>query len=95
VQGTCRRRFVKELSGALLFKSPDADCKLEPFMDLPVLEVTELFVDAVFLSDGCIFQTVIDRRSNERARQKQASEYYQGGVHQPFMGNRRNWSAAR
>jgi hypothetical protein len=65
-------RTVEDQPRALLFKSPDADFKLEPFIDLPVLEVTELFVDAVFLSDGCIFQTVIDRRSNERARQKQA-----------------------
>jgi hypothetical protein len=57
---------------ALLFETLDADFKLQPLIDLPVLEVAELFVDAVFLSDGCIFQTVIDRRSNERSRQKQA-----------------------
>ena len=43
-------------SRALLFETLDADFKLEPLIKLPVLEVAELFVDAVPLSDGAFFR---------------------------------------
>ena len=34
-------------SRALLFETPDADFKLQPLINLPVLEVAELFVNVV------------------------------------------------
>ena len=47
---------VKGSSRALLFETLDADFKLQPFINLPVLEVAELFVNVVPLSDGAFFR---------------------------------------
>ena len=44
-------------SGALLFQPLDADFKLEPFIDLPVLEVAELFVNVVDSRSECRFNS--------------------------------------
>ena len=50
-------------SRALLFETLDADFKLEPPINLPVLEVAELFVDVVDLGFEAIHRS-FDRRES-------------------------------